>query len=264
MNQTNKLYYELKGEGPTVVLVAGMLGSTRYWDTAVENLNKRGYQTLTIDLLGFGKSPKPRKSEYTIEQHSQSIVKVLESVMLNNPVTLVGLSMSATILTETITQKPELFKQAIFFSPMIYSNSTTAKSLSYKTGNVPRYVSQGPIAWFICHTLCRVPSLAKHVYRAMDTNNLPTQIIDDAVLHTWRSYRKSFMNVLIRQDLSEKIANITVPTTLVYGKNDPSIETDFLTHLATDNKNITLRKSNAIHHPMIEDYSASLKIITSS
>jgi 3-oxoadipate enol-lactonase len=57
----HSVYYELNGKKgqPLIVFVNGLTQNTALWGVQTDNLNKLGYQTLTFDLLGQGKSFKP-------------------------------------------------------------------------------------------------------------------------------------------------------------------------------------------------------------
>ena len=53
-----RLYYEVAGSGPVVVLVHGGFGDRRMWDAQFRELAKR-YRVVRYDHRGFGKSPAP-------------------------------------------------------------------------------------------------------------------------------------------------------------------------------------------------------------
>jgi len=57
----HSIYYELNGESdrPLIVFINGLTQNTALWGVQTEHLNRLGYQTLTFDLLGQGKSFKP-------------------------------------------------------------------------------------------------------------------------------------------------------------------------------------------------------------
>jgi pimeloyl-ACP methyl ester carboxylesterase len=50
-----RLYYEMVGKGPAVVLVHGGLVDSRMWDDQMNDFSKR-YKVVRYDLRGFGKS----------------------------------------------------------------------------------------------------------------------------------------------------------------------------------------------------------------
>ena len=62
---------ETGGRGPAVVFVHGLGASGRYWDAVVPRL--AGRRTVTVDLLGFGRSPKPRRASYDVDFHADAL-----------------------------------------------------------------------------------------------------------------------------------------------------------------------------------------------
>lgn len=80
------LHVEVLGQrGPTVVFLPGAGGTTRYWASRVASLAVTSRLVL-IDLLGFGRSPKPWTT-YSIERHVRELHRVLAD---RGPVTLIG------------------------------------------------------------------------------------------------------------------------------------------------------------------------------
>lgn len=68
-----------------VLFIHGFLCSSSIWtETVFQNLSERGqnhYRLIAVDLLGFGRSPKPRGSLYTLRDHLEMIEK---SVIIPN------------------------------------------------------------------------------------------------------------------------------------------------------------------------------------
>ena len=55
----HRLYCRREGQGPAVLLVHGLGGSWRYWRRGLDGV--RDHHTVYLpDLLGFGRTPKPR------------------------------------------------------------------------------------------------------------------------------------------------------------------------------------------------------------
>ena len=79
-------------DGPTVVFLPGLGGTTRYWSSRVAALERR-YRVVLVDLLGFGDSPRPW-ARYSVERHVQSLAEVLRPY---GRVTLVGHSLGALL-----------------------------------------------------------------------------------------------------------------------------------------------------------------------
>jgi 3-oxoadipate enol-lactonase len=57
-----KLYYELKGKGPAVVLIHGWSLNTEMWDPQFDEFSKR-HKVLRYDVRGYGKSEVPDQSK---------------------------------------------------------------------------------------------------------------------------------------------------------------------------------------------------------
>ena len=56
-----QLYTEFHGGGhETLVFIAGLGGTTRYWAPRLSSIDDH-YRIVLVDLLGFGRSPKPWK-----------------------------------------------------------------------------------------------------------------------------------------------------------------------------------------------------------
>lgn len=60
-----------------VIFLHGFICSSSFWTQTifpkVSETVKKKYRMFAVDLLGFGKSPKPRNCLYTIKDHRESI-----------------------------------------------------------------------------------------------------------------------------------------------------------------------------------------------
>src|ERR671923_1730441 len=71
----HEVSYRVAGEGPLVVLVHGIAGSSEQWDAVARLLAER-YTVLAPDLLGHGRSAKPR-GDYSLGAYAVSIRDLL-------------------------------------------------------------------------------------------------------------------------------------------------------------------------------------------
>lgn len=72
-----KQHYRIYGTGETVVLLHGSMASKEQWSSFARLLSKK-YRVVTIDLLGYGRSPMPDSPDtYNLEQESEHILKTL-------------------------------------------------------------------------------------------------------------------------------------------------------------------------------------------
>src|SRR5512137_2035471 len=56
------LYYEMAGQGETVVFIHGNFGDRRHWDRQFKPLSKK-FKVVRYDVRGFGKSAMPKTDE---------------------------------------------------------------------------------------------------------------------------------------------------------------------------------------------------------
>ena len=82
-----KIYYEVKGKGYPVLLIHGFTGSGESWKkTAVyDSLFLHGYQVITVDLRGNGKSDKPHTDgAYASDAEAKDIQGIISELHLNH------------------------------------------------------------------------------------------------------------------------------------------------------------------------------------
>jgi 3-oxoadipate enol-lactonase len=105
-----KLYYEVHGDGPPVVLVPGLGADTRLF-SSVAPLLATLRPVVVVDPRGGGKSDKP-KGDYAIEQMAEDVAELL--VTLGIPrADVVGYSMGGKIALQLAAGHPELVEHLI-------------------------------------------------------------------------------------------------------------------------------------------------------
>lgn len=90
-NEPVDLYYEVQGSGKPVVLIHGWPLSGRSWEAQIPALVEAGYQVITYDRRGFGKSSQPWEG-YDYDTLAQDLKLLMESLDLEDA-TIVGFSM---------------------------------------------------------------------------------------------------------------------------------------------------------------------------
>ena len=66
----HRAIYRIAGDGPPVVLIHGMLNSSRHWEAVALRLATR-YTVVAPDLIGHGDSATPR-GDYSLGAHAAS------------------------------------------------------------------------------------------------------------------------------------------------------------------------------------------------
>jgi pimeloyl-ACP methyl ester carboxylesterase len=96
--------YRTIGSGPPVVLVHGMVNSSRHWESVAMRLADR-YHVIAPDLLGHGDSARPR-GDYSIGAHAASIRDLLAAIGVDRA-TIVGHSLGGGIAMQFFWQFPQ-------------------------------------------------------------------------------------------------------------------------------------------------------------
>ena len=85
-----ELALQVRGEGPTLVLLHGWPDTSALWDEMVPDLVGAGYRVATVDLRGCGRSSKPTAtSDYAMHHLIGDVGAVIDELGAR-PVTLIG------------------------------------------------------------------------------------------------------------------------------------------------------------------------------
>jgi pimeloyl-ACP methyl ester carboxylesterase len=105
-----KIYYELHGEGDTVVLLNGILASTQSWANQVSFFAKK-FQVLLMDFRGQAKSEKPT-IKYPMTLHADDVRALLDSLKFKRA-HFVGVSFGAEVALIFAARYPEMVKSLV-------------------------------------------------------------------------------------------------------------------------------------------------------
>src|SRR4051794_17452334 len=94
----------MAGEGPTIVLIHGIAGSSTTWRAVMPALAEH-YTVVAPDLMGHGESAKPR-GDYSLGAYASGIRDLLTVLDLDR-VTLVGHSLGGGIAMQFAYQFPD-------------------------------------------------------------------------------------------------------------------------------------------------------------
>ena len=89
------LHFEERGEGRPLVLLHGFGANTYTWKHLTPRLADR-YQTISLDLKGFGLSPKPPDNRYSAEDQADLVTDFILEKGLTD-VTLIGHSLGGAV-----------------------------------------------------------------------------------------------------------------------------------------------------------------------
>ncbi|HME05051.1 MAG TPA: alpha/beta fold hydrolase [Solirubrobacteraceae bacterium] len=99
-----RVIYRITGSGPPVVLIHGMLNSSRHWQEVAERLAYE-HTVVAPDLIGHGDSAAPR-GDYSLGAHAASIRDLLAAIGIERA-TIVGHSLGGGVAMQFFYQFPQ-------------------------------------------------------------------------------------------------------------------------------------------------------------
>lgn len=128
MNIVDNFYFTATGENckgdpyENVIFLHGFMCSSSFWTQTAfpcfsENVN-HNYRLIAIDLLGFGKSPKPRDCLYTLKDHVEMIEKSVVQPLQLGSFHLVAHSMGSVIALALAAKYPNCVKSITLVAPV--------------------------------------------------------------------------------------------------------------------------------------------------
>ena len=116
----HRLAYTVYGDGPrTTVLLPGLLFSQRMHVPLARALADRGNRVVTLDLLGHGKSDRPRDMrQYSMVQFAEQTIALLDHLEIDQAV-VGGTSLGANVTLSVAAEAPERLRGMIVEMPVL-------------------------------------------------------------------------------------------------------------------------------------------------
>lgn len=121
-----RLYYEINGEGETVVLLHSGYTDLRLWDNQFETFGKY-FKVIRYDIRGFGRSDRPDKPFV----HYEDLKGLLDYLEISRT-HLVGVSMGGSIAIDFTLKYPNYVKSLVLSGPSLNGYSAVVDEASLK------------------------------------------------------------------------------------------------------------------------------------
>ncbi|WP_329241525.1 alpha/beta fold hydrolase [Actinoallomurus sp. NBC_01490] len=214
------------------VFVHGLAGSASNW-TDLMGLLSDELACEAIDLPGFGYSPPPPDRDYSIDAHTQAVVRLIEK-RARGPVHLFGNSLGGAISTRLAGTRPDLVKTLTLISPALPDLRPRYGPARILAATMPGF---GP--WAV-----RRFALLSPEQRVQGTLDMcfadPTGVHPDRLMELVEDVRRrdglthnaealiassrGIVNAYVRRSLWRYAARVTAPTLLIYGRRDRLVD----------------------------------------
>jgi len=200
------------GEGPPVILLHGIASSSSVTFIHAVPLLVPRHRVIAIDLLGFGKSPNPPDSGFTLEEHVQALARTIRSLRLKTSVTLVGHSLGALIGIRYAAENRRRVSHLVLVAPPVYMPGNTM------IDPVER-MQMDAYRWLYDYMRSN-QSFTTAGARALSRLS-PFKNLLDVDESTWRAFSMSLEKCIESPRTLTDLAQVKVPIDLLYGTRDP-------------------------------------------
>lgn len=242
------------GEGNPVLLIHGFGASSYSWRHIIAPLSQK-YRVITIDLKGFGESPKPRDDLYSVYEQARLVRNfILENDLQN--VHIIGHSYGGGVALVTsvylATSHPSLQNSLVLIDSIAYPQ------------DLPDFVEVlatpvlGSLLIYTIPNTTQVKSLLKKVY--FNDALIPQSAIEhyagnldkpNAKYATLTTARQMLPTDL--QQFSNNYASLTIPTLIIWSKDDEIVPLEIGERLHADLPNSKMVVLNDVGHAVQEE-----------
>lgn len=208
------LHAQVDGSGPVIVMLHGYLASAHYYKKLVPQLSN-DYTVVRLDLLGHGRSPKPRHSQYDYAAQLDAIRYTLRKLDIEQPFAFVGHSMGTLLALRYTELYPDDVSRLVLFNPPMFSSPEEAYADIAATGRHYR-------AFLFSRVRRTMWRAAKLLPRSPRTIRSPVSLSDIlAVPHQARD--GSLRRVVMQGNVFQEVEQIGKPILIAVGQRDRRI-----------------------------------------
>lgn len=240
--------HELGHGDELLVFLPGLANTTRYWESRVTPLGSDRC-LLLVDPLGFGRSPKPWTT-YSVRRHVAELHRVLGP---RGPVTLIGHSFGAILALAYAGQHPDNVRGLVLIGLPVFHDEEEAKRFVRARPAPERWVLTNMVLASLACVLAR--RLFRHVLPGF-TVDFPPEVMEDLMLHTWRSSTSTLWEGIYRFNVLGATAALPrdLPVVLLHGELDKTAPLNGVRELARRHPAWALRVlDGGDHHPLLRD-----------
>ncbi|MBO8170445.1 MAG: alpha/beta hydrolase [Bacillaceae bacterium] len=202
--QEKPIHYTLEGEGPALMFIHGLGGNAINWLNQ-RNLFKKGYQVITPDLPGHGKSKE--SADIPFEDYHLVLKTLLDQLGIDS-VTLCGISMGGRVAIDFAYYHPERVRGLVLADTFAGLEETEIEkgreifALLNDEDGIDKWINR------VIEAMGIDPDsmIARGFHKGMEQNNIP--FIQD-LFYRLQSY-----------DQRDKLASIEVPALILHGERD--------------------------------------------
>jgi len=204
-----RLYYEAEGDGPGIILLHELGGSTETWSGLRPRLVGAGFRVAALDLRGAGRSDVPA-AVYALPDLADDVIRLMDAMKLANAF-LVGLAVGGLVALQCAHERPGRVSGLVLLDTPLAIPETTAAFTRQRADIVVREGMAAVVDQSISRSfpppVAVACSQAMSQYRARFLRNDP---------HGYALASLAFLEA----DFREAASRIDVPALVLVGEHD--------------------------------------------
>jgi pimeloyl-ACP methyl ester carboxylesterase len=207
-----RLAYTDEGPGPAVVLLHGFPLGREMWREQINGVGST-YRVIAPDLRGHGDSPAP-DGDYTIDEMADDVIELLDTLSLDVPVVVGGLSMGGYVALSLVARYPQRVRALMLMDTRAAADSREAAdkreelALAVLAAGHP-----GPV----------VEAMVPRLFARITREERPERVAPLVELmegNTARGIVGALRAMASRPDRRADLASIRAPTLVIVGEDD--------------------------------------------
>jgi pimeloyl-ACP methyl ester carboxylesterase len=213
-----RVHYRDEGQGPTLVLLHGVMASLHTWDGWVEAL-KPHFRIVRVDLPGFGFSDDLRgEDDYTPEAGVARMTALFDALGVGR-FHLAGNSLGGFLSWSYAAAHPERVDRMVLISPIAYPQKLppvidwVSKPLISHVAQrmVPRFIVDRNVRMVYGDPAAIAPGVADRYYELLHYGRNRTAMVK--MFRTLRGYNDT-------PTIADRVRDVKAPTLLMWGSKD--------------------------------------------
>ncbi len=232
------------------MLLHGYLSSSHYFKHITQQL-RTSHTVITLDLLGFGLSPKPR-SNYTYDDHITAIHRTLDSLEVKTPFILLGHSMGALIALRYAVHHGDTISRLLLFNPPLFTDVSQMIATHKASGRHYRAMLYSPAREGYWKALKLVPHRRDRGRPAIN--------FADTVRMSPHAREGSYKHIIGGSTIFTDLRKTTMPVLLVNGRHDRAVYIENLRQHELPS-NVQLEMAETGHHTLVKNVTTAEELI---
>ena len=234
----------------TVLFIHGIGSSGAEWQDVIRRL-PGDVSIVTIDLLGFGSSPRPEWAKYDANEQAKAVIATLLGRRIATRLIVVGHSLGALVAVEVAKKYPLLVRSLVLCSPPFYAPQTEGAPMLSPEKFLNSFYAKVEHNQDYFIKMANLAMKYKLVNPAFSLSR-----------ETFPSYIQTLKAAIMNQSAYDDVRTIQRPITIVYGSFDPFVIDKNIKRIAADNPQVRLSKILVGHEIIGRFVPAVTRVIT--